>query len=242
VSTKGLVIFDGDDTLWSVEQLYDAALDQAQALVAAAGLPGDDWRTWQRVLDLERVLTMGLSPDRFPGSSVAALHKVAEREGVTLPDALIREVELASRSVFSAPAPVIPGANEVLAQLSGHFWLALVTKGDVTVQDQRIAASGLAHWFDRIMIVTEHKDEAFARLPPELGVLPSDAWSVGNSLASDINPAVKLGLRAIWVDAHVWEHERRETVPDGRVIEVGDLKEVGDLLVAEREGRTPSRP
>ena len=36
------------------------------------------------------------------------------------------------------------------------------------------------------------------------------AWSVGNSLASDINTALSCEIQAIWIDAPVWEFERRE--------------------------------
>jgi FMN phosphatase YigB (HAD superfamily) len=31
---------------------------------------------------------------------------------------------------------------------------------------------------------------------------------VGNSLRSDILPAIEAGLQAVWIDAHVWDYER----------------------------------
>ena len=44
------------------------------------------------------------------------------------------------------------------------------------------------------------------------------AWSVGNSLASDINPALRIGMRAIWIDAPVWEYERRDSQMGNRYV------------------------
>jgi len=38
---RPLIVFDGDDTLWYVEPLYDDARMRAAALVSSAGLSGD---------------------------------------------------------------------------------------------------------------------------------------------------------------------------------------------------------
>jgi FMN phosphatase YigB (HAD superfamily) len=50
------------------------------------------------------------------------------------------------------------------------------------------------------------------------------AIRVGNSLRSDVLPSLAAGVKAIWIDAHVWEHEREhDAVPEGQVLEIERL-------------------
>src|SRR5205823_6619790 len=103
----------------------------------------------------------------------------------------------------------LDGARDALLHLRARgAKLALLTKGDLDVQRRRIARSGIADMFDVIHIVGEKLTAAFRNIVADLKVEPKDAWSVGNSIRSDILPAVDAGLRAVWIDAHVWEHER----------------------------------
>lgn len=229
------MIFDGDDTLWAVEHLYDMALSNAASAIDAAGLHGTEWRSLQRELDLRNVRTMGMSRDRFPLSSQQALTEVARRYGVEPAPQLMALVVGASEAVFTMRAPLLPGAEDALRALSPHFHLALLTKGDETVQRTRVEQSGLARWFDRIEIVSDKDEGVFRRLIADFDIPPSQSWSVGNSLPSDVNPALRLDLNAIWIDAHVWEHERREMTPaHPRLIVLDRLDQVaGRLLSAE---------
>lgn len=239
MGTNGLVIFDGDDTLWAVEHLYDAAIEDAARAVAAAGLPGEEWRILQRELDLRNVRTLGMSKIRFPLSSEQALAEVARGHGVQPSAELVAAVVDASSAVFTMRAPLMPGAEDALAALSPHFDLALLTKGDPAVQQFRIGQSGLARWFDYIEIVPEKDDAVFMRLVQDAHASPAHSWSVGNSLASDVNPALRVGLNAIWIDAHVWEHERREVAPaHPRLILLDRLDQIADTVLATAKMET----
>lgn len=227
----GLVIFDGDDTLWWVEQLYDEALDSIESVLKANDLPSEEWRVLQRRRDLENVGSMGMSPTRFPRSSVEALDLVFKQRGEAPPAWLRQEVEQLSRSVFERKAPLVDGVEEVLSTLAPLYDLALMTKGDYFVQRKRVRESGLGRWFKRICIAPEKHTETFASLARELGHQPSLTWSAGNSLPSDINPALAAGMNAIWIDAHVWEHERRESESvSPNLHEVSDISAIIPIL------------
>lgn len=240
--TGRLVIFDGDDTLWVVEPLYDAALDRAQAAVESAGLSGSRWRRLQRQIDLRNVRSMGLSPERFPLSSKEALLELAQQEGVIPSDRLIDEVLRASRSVFEMKAQVVEHADRTLGVMGRHFDLALLTKGDEAVQTRRVADSGLARHFGWVEVVANKTSQSFLDLAAQFGAEPRECWSVGNSLASDVNPALRAGMNAIWIDAHVWEHERRETVPaNAHLIVLHSLAEVTDVLLPHAGRRATPR-
>lgn len=228
----GLCIFDGDDTLWRSEHLYDEARDRAAEVVVRAGLDRQRWSDMQREIDVANVATFGLSRWRFPLSSVAAYERLAAEEGSFVDDTVKEAVRRAAASVFDANAPIMPGAPVVLEELAKTHRLALLTQGDPVVQQKRVEDSGLGDLFEITHIVDRKDDSCFSSILLEAGVDPVDAWSVGNSLPSDINPALRLGMRAVWIDAHVWAHERREVAPvDGRLFVCDSLGEVPAVVI-----------
>ena len=223
--TDGVVIFDGDDTLWETESLYDEAREDAAALVATTGIDRESFVDLQRQIDVRNVARLGLTKERFPTSSVEAYRELAERRGDVASDTIADEVFRASASVFQRPAPLVDGAAEVLGQLRRRHDLALLTKGDPAVQRRRIAQSGLEPFFRLVDVVEEKDATSFHRILGNLDAAASDVWSVGNSVRSDISPALAAGMHAVWVDAYVWAHERA----DRRSIEHPDLRVAANL-------------
>lgn len=199
-----LVILDADDTLWYVEPLYDDARAQARRIVESACLDGAEWERLERKLDVMNVTRFGLSPKRFPTSCVQAYRLIAPA-----PDPLVEaRIRSAASAVFAQSAPLVPDARPAVELLRSVARVALLTKGDETVQRKRLAQSGLATCFDAVRIVEEKDENAFQAVLAHFSCRPDRAWSVGNSLKSDIRPALALGMKAIWIDAHVWEYER----------------------------------
>jgi putative hydrolase of the HAD superfamily len=221
----GVVVFDGDDTLWETEILYDQARDDAAALVAAAGIDPALFVDLQRQIDVRNVARFGLRRERFPTSSVDAYRQLAERRGDLVSDVVADDIYRASASVFERPAVLMDGAADVLEELRQRHDLALLTKGDPAVQRRRIAQSGLASFFHVVEVVEEKDETSFRRVLQSLDAVASRAWSVGNSVRSDISPALAVGMRAVWVDAYVWAHERAED----RSIDHPDLRIAANL-------------
>ena len=214
-----VVLFDGDDTLWSTEELYDEARSAARDIVAAAGLDGDEWEQLERTLDVANVAGLGFSPQRFPASCVQAYEQQCESHGVPLQPAITSKIWDAARTVFERHPPIKIGARETLSALRARgIRLALLTKGHPEVQERRIEHSGLRQYFDLVHIVAEKSPQAILDMVTALGGDPGNSWMVGNSVRSDVLPALKAGLHAIWIDAHVWEYERaHDDLVDHRV-------------------------
>ena len=70
---------------------------------------------------------------------------------------------------------------------------------------------------------------------------------VGNSLRSDIDPARRCGVKAIWIDAHVWEYEQKDVDQAGegiwratRITEVIDIISAGGRPSGRRDPGMPS--
>ena len=226
------LVFDGDDTLWSTEPLYDRARQRAREEVVRAGLDGAEWEDLERRIDVENVRHLGFSVERFPTSCAQAYEAVARANNSPASPAVIERVRAAAQTVFGEDPPLVPGARELLEGLRAQgAKLALLTKGDHDLQLRRVKHSGLADLFDVIQIVEEKPPTAFREIITQLQTEPENTWSVGNSVRSDILPAIEAGLRAIWIDAHVWEHERfSETFSHPRVLVVKSLTQVTALL------------
>jgi putative hydrolase of the HAD superfamily len=208
---KRLLVFDGDDTLWDVEFLYDQARSAAASVVADAGLDAAAWVKLQMRIDVENVDRLGLSARRFPASSVEAYRALARGAGERADSAVERQISTAARSVFDCVAPLADEAAQVMAALSDDYALALLTQGDEQVQRRRIAASGLGGYFTLIRIPPRKTSASFQDVLLTCDVHALDACSIGNSLPSDINPALAIGMSAVWVASDVWEFELRET-------------------------------
>ena len=202
----------------------------ARALVEAAGLNAAGWEARQRARDVANVERFGMSPKRFPTSCVEALEELGHNSAAAIPWDLRDAVWNAAESVFARAAPLVDGARAVLAELHQAYALALVTKGDADVQAKRIADSRLRDYF-AVIDVVPHKDaDTFRHVRATLSAEEIPCWSVGNSLSSDVLPAIRAGLGAVWVDAHVWEYEQRaEAVPEGVLI-ASSLREIPSLL------------
>ncbi len=82
---------------------------------------------------------------------------------------------------------------------------------------------------DSVRIGGEKRASVFLEVAQGLGVAPGNVVSIGNSLTSDILPAVEAGMRGVWIDAHVWEYERARTgatavLPEGVVVATSILE------------------
>lgn len=98
----------------------------------------------------------------------------------------------------------IPGAEELLRTLFGRYRLFLASNGSASVQEARIASSGIAKYFEGIFIseelgadkpAKEYFDRCFAQIP---GFDPERALMVGDSLTSDIRGGINAGIRTCW--------------------------------------------
>jgi len=111
--------------------------------------------------------------------------------------------------------------------------LALLTKGDHELQLRRLQRSGLRDLFDVIRVVPEKSPAIIRDVVSALGVDVGCAWMVGNSIRSDVLPAIDAGLRAVWIDAHVWEYERNhDHVEIDGVIAASQLTDIPGLIAA----------
>lgn len=230
-SERPLLVFDADDTLWAVQPLYESVIDEIATSLTRLGLSAVAWREALRAIDVQRVAALGYSVARFPESCVLAYENVVRAARLSPDPAFAAGVRHLAASVFTTQACTDANAKEVLAALRDRFFLALLTQGDPLVQRQRIRNSGLAAYFDGVHIVDRKGPAEFRSVLQNHRSDAAKAWSIGNSLRSDIKPALACGMKAIWVCHSTWEYENLiNPASVGPCIRVSSLIEVLRVL------------
>jgi putative hydrolase of the HAD superfamily len=202
-----LICLDADDTLWHNMRHFEAAeralLRTLEPLVACEVAHSR----------LEEVSARNLSIYGYGAKSftLSMLETAMELCGDALPPSAVREIVTAGRSLLTHPIELLPGVEATLESLASRGRLVLVTKGDLLHQEAKLAGSGLGDRFSGVEIVSEKSASAFRRLFARYEAAPEHCVMAGDSLRSDILPALEAGAWAAYVPHDiVWSHERAE--------------------------------
>ena len=111
------------------------------------------------------------------------------------------------------PPKILDGVPETLAYLTERHRLILFTKGEPAEQAAKVERSGLQGFFEFIEIVSEKDPETYGALVHKHKIVKTHGWMIGNSPRSDINPAMKIGLNAVYIPhQHTWQLEHEPVV------------------------------
>jgi putative hydrolase of the HAD superfamily len=119
---------------------------------------------------------------------------------------------------------VFPGAHEAIDKLKAlGVRLALVTNGAADTQRAKVERFELTHRFDHIQIEGEHgfgkpEERAYLHAMAALGVTAADTWMIGDNLEWEVATPQRLGIYAIWLDAHGEGLPEGSTVRPDRII------------------------
>jgi putative hydrolase of the HAD superfamily len=226
------IIFDGDDTLWRTMPLYDRAKQQFQRAMVRIGYDPLTAVGHLDALDCKNVEAYGFSKMRFPLSVVEAYRSLCAQRGIPTSRRAENYLRRSARRVFGHRAPLVPNATAVLQSLQ-HAHLVLLTKGERSVQRRRIAQSGLRRLFGSVYIVPKKEPKTFEQIVMAQGVQLRHTWSVGDSLRSDVLPALEAGLNAIWVPANTWLYEHTAHSEHPRLHVCQSLAQIPALILTK---------
>lgn len=140
----------------------------------------------------------------------------------------LQAVQEFAHAILERPIELLEGVKKTVADLGERHELTIFTKGDPEEQRMKIDRSGLAQYFRHAAIVKEKNAQAYRELTQERGFGLDQTWMIGNSPKSDINPALAVGLSAVYVPhPRTWSLER-EVVPEShprllRLERIGEL-------------------
>jgi putative hydrolase of the HAD superfamily len=182
------------------------------------------FRSHLDALERDHVVAHGYGTLNFTRSLLAAFERFLPPHG---DGALGTELRARALGILEHPLELLPGVEETLAYLASRHTLFLVTKGQQDEQSRKIEASGLAGYFRGVEILPEKHPESYRRLVEHHGWEPPQTWMIGNSLRSDIRPALAVGLNAVFIPhAHTWALEHDEPIEHPQLLE---LEQFSDL-------------
>ncbi|WP_196257749.1 HAD family hydrolase [Pelagibacterium limicola] len=204
--------FDADDTLWENEHFFRLTERHFTELLADYAEPG---HLTERLLSAEKknLAHYGFGIKGFTLSMIETAIEVTDGK---VPGEIIGRIVNAGREMLSHPIETLPHVHDTLEALAGSHTLVLITKGDLFDQERKLAQSGLGDFFSAVEIVSDKSSATYARAFERHGDGPARAMMVGNSLKSDVLPAIEAGGWGTYVPhALTWDYERAEE-PEGR--------------------------
>ncbi|GFE64863.1 HAD family hydrolase [Litoreibacter roseus] len=222
--------FDADDTLWQNEEFFRLTQDHFAALLSDYADPD---HLSERLLQAERK-NLGQYGFGIKGFVLSMIETAIEVTDKTVPATVISQIIEAGQEMLRHPIHLLPHAEETVGKLAERFKLVLITKGDLLHQEQKLAQSGLGEMFDAVEIVSDKTPQTYIRAFMRHGDGPDRAMMVGNSMKSDVVPAIDAGGWGVHVPArYEWEMEKADA-PEGhpRFRVLKDLGALPSLLDA----------
>ncbi|WP_157245650.1 HAD family hydrolase [Nonomuraea typhae] len=191
------LIFDADDTLWENNVLFESIIE---AFIDAMARNGRGRSGIRAVLDaIERANSHahGYGSAVFERSLAECMERL--REPYPLTGEERAWITGLCRALREEPVELLPGVPETLRSLALRHRLYLCTKGEPAEQQRKIGSSGLAGFFEEIVIVREKGADTYRDLVKTFSLDAGSTWMIGNSPRSDVLPALEAGLGAVLV-------------------------------------------
>ena len=219
------VIFDIDGTLYDWEASIDRALRDVLPEVPTAYRNGLTNRMRQALADYALVVRDGLVVDR---KYWLLMVDPVPPWRAALPDA---DSELAQRVAqrYQSLLDAVPfaDASPALEALRAEYSLGVLSNSPRS--EETLTRLKFRHYFDAVVAASEPwrkpHPEAFRRACRALGVAPSEAVYVGDSIANDVEGALGAGLIPVWVDRYGDDYD----LPEG-AWRITSLEGLPDLL------------
>jgi putative hydrolase of the HAD superfamily len=187
--------FDADDTLWQNESFFRLTQDRFVQLLA-------EHAEADHLIDrLEAAERRNLGHYGFgvKGFTLSMIETAIEVTKARVPASVIAELVAAGREMLEHPIELLPHARATVTALAAEFRVILVTKGDLLDQERKLAHSGIGDLFHGVEIVSDKTATAYRSIFARHGTGADQAMMVGNSLKSDVIPALEAGSWGVHV-------------------------------------------
>jgi putative hydrolase of the HAD superfamily len=222
------VAFDADDTLWHNERFFKLSQERFSALLADYCPPGD---LDARLLAAER-RNLGHYGFGIKGFMLSMVETAIDVTEDRVPGRVIREILTIGQDMLSHPIELLPHARDAVEAAAQTHRVLLITKGDLLDQERKLAQSGLGDLFHGVEIVSDKTPAVYARIFADHGDGAQRSLMVGNSMKSDVIPAIESGGWGVHVPFHLEWGLEAATPPEGhpRYVVLKDLGELKGLM------------
>jgi putative hydrolase of the HAD superfamily len=202
------IIVDADDTLWENNVFFDKAITNFVSQLEYLGYTPDYVRHILNETERRNIRQHGYGVRSFRRSLEETYLKLA---GTMARREVVKGIEQMAAELENTPPQILEGVPETLAYLAKRHRLILLMKGEAAEQAGKVERSGLQSYFDAIEIAIEKNAAIFKRLIEQFKIVKSHGWMVGNSPATDINPALQSGLNVVFIPhAATWQIDKMD--------------------------------
>ena len=221
-----VIAFDADDTLWDCQSHFEAVENHLYQLIApyCENPARELYKT-----ESGNMADLGYGCKAFTISIIETALRVG---GDHLSAEQLSDLLSHSKSLLHLPATPLPEVEETLQRLQAYpYRLVVFTKGELQDQENKLKRSGLAKYFSHVEITSDKTEVEFQQLCEHLGILPYELLMVGNSLKSDIAPALNIGASAVHIPFHVtWQLEHHEHFEHERMVQIANFGQLMDFF------------
>jgi FMN phosphatase YigB (HAD superfamily) len=254
------VIFDLDDTLLATSTVYYGLIIRAMGMVEDAVQP------WfivpERILEVYRLVCGGEitegasslfdqlgmydgSPDVFPKRLAETFIECCLEGGHIPSEEEVKRVYALGLRIFKADYKLVPGAVKLINTLDRkpNVRMFIITHGSPTLQEPKLTGKDVFSKFEKIVVcpIKISKGVEIKKLMEDYDDITE--WiMVGDSIPSDINPALAAGILAYNVQKGM------SHIAEGKVLDIGSsldryksFRDLDSLEFFLRKTITPGR-
>ena len=224
-----VIAFDADDTLWDCQSHFEAVEKHLYSLIAPYC---EDPKHELFLTESGNMADLGYGCKAFTISIIETALRIA---GNDLSATQLKELLAHCKQLLHLPAIPLPGVVETLKTLRSRFEggrkMVVFTKGELQDQENKLKRSGLLKYFDDVEITSDKTQREFLALCEHQQIHPSELLMIGNSLKSDIAPALAIGAWAIHIPFHVtWQLEHFDDIDHECLVKVSHFSEILNYL------------
>ncbi|GAB6990046.1 HAD family hydrolase [Paenibacillus pini] len=244
------ILFDLDDTLIHCNKYFGMILDQFAELVHqwfnGEQITTEEIRQKQVEIDVASVHQKGFSSGNFPRSLIETYRFFSQKFNRQPHPLAEQQLSKLGMSVYDQEIEPYPGMVETLETLSsaGHK-LYLYTGGETAIQQRKIDRMKLSMYFDDRIFITQHKNEKTLEHIIQQGKFNRSAtWMIGNSLRTDVRPALTAGLHSIYVkqsNEWIFNMVDLQNEPNSSLYTVTSIDEIPDVIAEKIAKETRER-
>ena len=242
-----VIAFDADDTLWDCQSHFETVENHLYRLIAPyCETPAKElFQT-----ESGNMADLGYGCKAFTISIIETALRIA---GNDLSATQLKELLAHCKQLLHLPATPLPGVEETLRELriknlelrerglelgereegeeDKGMKMVVFTKGELQDQENKLKRSGLLKYFDDVEITSDKTQREFLALCEHQQIHPSKLLMIGNSLKSDIAPALAIGAWAIHIPFHVtWQLEHFDDIDHERLVKVSCFSDILNYL------------
>ena len=226
-----VIAFDADDTLWDCQSHFEEVENHLYSLIAPYC---EDPKHELFVTESGNMADLGYGCKAFTISIIETALRIA---GNDVSATQLKELLAHCKQLLHLPATPLPEVEETLREFriknlelreeGKGTRMVVFTKGELQDQENKLKRSGLLKYFDDVEITSDKSQIEFLALCEHQQIHPSELLMIGNSLKSDIAPALAIGAWAIHIPFHVtWQLEHFEDIDHERLIKIEHFSEI----------------